>query len=402
MRRADETIFRRVNHGDMSRQSSRRTSRRAVLGALATASTTAVAGCGYRPGRGDVVWRRPREGAAAHFVDDIVVELKHGETRSVPDRLLSVPHSTLVERDPVDGEAYGEVGLSGPSDFTMDVTGGLVLVLDDRGQDPDPEPGTYSLPDVASLTEAGFVREWTFEAEVRNAAVDSDRAYVLSESDTLVGSSIGAPDPFLTRSVTPSGDEEAVTALAANERGCVVAFAGVDGRLSLQGYSPEGDARFVLAETPPEWSADDWPPRWPIHLELVDDVLVFGGPDVVLFDAASGDFLEWVDAPPGRSTISRDESTAYVASGSELYAYDVDERTMRWTHEIDASVNGYAPVVAVMGDAVVFQVGATAVVLGRERGGVQREYEFENRTVIGGTDEILTLVGEDNLFGQVR
>lgn len=346
------------------------------LASLATAGTVGLAGCGYRPGGGDVRW-----------------EVNVGTGGYQPDDVLAGDDGTLftVNRSSRgfdwDAEEWGQY-----ADLTAyDATSGR-----ERGEaqtEPVGRPAVggrtlYVGHEDGGLTAFGADGETRWRAETdgpaRGVAASADRVYAVTDGDELVAF---APDDGERLWSADSDDSGGDVALAGTVDGTYVHREATATSTEVTAFAPDGERRWsatlsaggvgnarpVLVDdtlyVPARGSLfaldrEDGDDRWSHSAgsrgsPAVADGAVYlsDGERVSALDAANGE-ERWRFAPEGwRARVSAPaaaEGVAYVGGRSALYALDGDGGSVRW--RVDSGEVRGAPIV----------VGRTVVVVSRD------------------------------------
>lgn len=320
-----------------------RCSRRGFLAALGTASV-ALAGCGYRPGGGDIRWREQAGGFG------------RADAVGVAGSTLYTVTASVLSYDFDASEWY-----SGGRVVAIRTTDGLERWTERF----EARFSTYTVEDdgVAAAFEGTVARfdadgvRWRTPAggDVTALAVAGDRVYARTTAPSLVVLADGErvretpldgttgerpPNPLVAagENLVLTGDDRGLVAFDSagsrrwrrdgRVRGVTVVDRGVyvvTGARLLALDPGSGDVR---------WRAEGIPAEDP---PLVTDGAVYAhGSDLVVFDRGgerrwSAGSLGYVDSESG---VAVDDSGVYVATESGLAAFDHDG-TRRWTVEYD-------------------------------------------------------------------
>jgi outer membrane protein assembly factor BamB len=320
-----------------------RCSRRRFLAALGAASASvALAGCGYRPGGGDIRWREQLAG------------LGRTDTVDVAGSTLYTVAASVLSYDFEASEWY-----SGGRVVAIRTTDGLERWTERF----EPRFSTYAVDadgvaaafdGTVARFDAGGLR-WRAPAggDVRALAVAGDRVYARTTAPSLVVLADGrrvAETPL----DGPTGDRPRDPLVAAGEglvvtgdaRGLVAFDPSGSQRWRRDGrvrgvtvtddgvYVATGERMLVLdpGSGDVRWRADGTPVT---HPPLVTDDAVYAhGNELVAFDRGgerrwSVDSLERVES---ESAVAVDDSGVYVAADPGLAAFDHDG-TRRWAVE---------------------------------------------------------------------
>lgn len=396
--------------------------RRALLCALATASTTSVAGCGYRGAPGDRLWERrvpetDRFGnpGATYLVDDVVLVVDRN-TIGVEDGRFT----TTVHRYGLDGgEERGSVDLPAQSSFEIPGRDAVLFVFEEREDAPE---------DAAVVTASGRLRTLSVPREVMVAAAGPDGLYVVSPANELSGPTGAGDDRFET--ALPAARDQSTTyaRVAVSDAGCAVAVLGTDGRMHVQAFSLDGDRRWATDRSAPS-SGLAWGHSRSFRLALVDDAVVLVGPDVVVFDADAGSVRATAKGSTRPAALRVGEDAVYVGAGSTVHAFDRESWSKRWSYTIERGRQwrrdddrsdwgrdvpdgfgdrggggqhlGAGPRVAPVPDGVVFEVDDAVTELAAD-GSVRWKRRFRGERLLGAQADAVVFRTPDGLVARRR
>lgn len=310
--------------------------RRPFLGALASASATALGGCGYRSAPGDRRWSRtvPDSGwsgssGSAYLVDDVILAVERRAAAIGNDDQMF--QTTIHRFGAGDGEELGTVELGVRSAFEVPQDDTVLFVLGETGETND---------GITVVTPSGSSRKVSTTVDVQTAIMGSDGLYVVSESNQLSGPEGATGDDsdgnrFAVMLPTTLSSAAAYVEIAATETGCTVALLGADERMHVQSFTPRGERRWAIDRDGPPEAGREWSDARSFVLELVDDALVYAGPDVVVFDAKTGSVRATASGSARPTAVDTGERTVYVGAGSTLHAFDRRTWSKRWSYTVE-------------------------------------------------------------------
>lgn len=409
-----------------------------------------VAGCGYRPARGDVRWRTPKRYDDVFLFDDAIL----GTDWRKEVRVLEPnndPGATTVPIEDVTGDLDGGddmgswdyydrthvgtiraergVELDGIAAFARCTGDALYLHtypdtnpdrVDEwdkhpRG-DPPEDASTFSLVKatptvtleerVPTATERsdGYGAEppTTVDTtattvgsnELVDVAVGGDRAYTATQDGSLVGYTTDLDEAFVEYDVVgaTADDDGSFVDLAADDDGCAF-LTGANGR-TLKRHGAAG--------------SHSWTTRVPAaasdSVVAVPGTVCTVGSRVAVFDAGTGD-RRFVtdDLGAAVTTVATDDRSLYVGTDGRLQAVDVDPGGVRWRFP-DASAGGSSvdEPVEVVDDVVIFGTGGRVVALDATDGSVLYEHASPDATFVGATSNALVFEAGDEYVARYR
>jgi len=339
------------------------TSRRRFLGAVGSAlAIGGLAGCGYRPGGGDVRWRADGDfstvrGRALAVTDGLVVTVADSTTSFDIEReewvdggeiaAYSTEDGSELWSDKLDADLSGHAVGDGIAAVGVD---GTIVRYDDDG------------------------RQWAFEVSepLVALAVAGEWAYALTESGALVAASNGVERWWVDLDVAATGDDASEPMVAASTQTVVCEVGG-----SVRGFGPSGQRR---------WSKSELDAR---SLSVVDgEVFVSAGHGLAAIDSSTG-AVRWIGDERIR-TFAVTPDTVYGVADLDLYAYD-RSGDRRWS-TADGSTGDEADAVAdatdymgrVAADAGAVYVDSSRGLTALDAGDGRVCWRVENRSISGG------------------
>lgn len=358
------------------------TSRRRFLGAVGSAlAVGGLAGCGYRPGGGDVRWRTERIGG---LTPRNGIEVTEG-------LLVTVDESTMgYDFDSEEFTRGGAVTAYATED-------GSELWSDSLGS----ELSCHAIGDGGGAVgvDGTVVRygadgeRWRvdLDASLVALAVVDGRAYALTETDTLVACVDGSERWRVALEADADDGRGFGPSVAAGDDVVVCSVGGV-----VVGLAPDGKRRFHQSEAGVR------------ELSVVDgSVFVVTGHGLATVDSGSGSITWLTEGRIGRFAVTPD--TVYGAFDAELVAYD-RSGDRRWSTGGGGRSNGrdgddtdYMGRVAADADGVFVDSSRGLTSLAPDDGSVR--WRAQNRILSDGpflVDDGVLVVEEDDLVCHYR
>lgn len=280
------------------------TSRRRFLVGVGTAATAGgLAGCGYRPGGGDIRWRADGDFAtfptrALDVTDGLVVTVADSTTSFDIEREEWIHGGEVTAYSTADGSRVWSDRLDGELSCHTVGDGGAAVGFD----------GT-----VVRYAAGG--RQWGVDlgaSLLALAVADGDRTYALTDTGDLVACAGGAERWRVDLEPELGADDGGFEPAVAASHETVVCWVGG----STLAFDTGGRRR---------WSQPDINVR---RFSFVDGaVFASGGGGVATFDGATGD-LRWITDDGGGFTVTAD--AVYSAYDTKLRAYD-HSGSLRWS-----------------------------------------------------------------------
>lgn len=280
------------------------TSRRHVLGLVASGLATSLAGCGYRPGGGDIQWRHASVSERRNVKTSGLIRgayITVTEPLSFYDSFGSVHEGRITAYAIDTGQQVLEASLSNPVERVTIGDDGVVVAADRT---------------VTAYGLDGKRWDLTLGTPVEGVAVGEGHVFALTGDGELIA--LAGGNERWRRNLRPeTTDSEGVGRLVAGDRTALVT---VGDRVIC--FSPDGARRWTAADRS-------------LFQVRVEGGLIFARTtsSTVVLDPGSGETR--FRAPMGTKSIAVTDDSVYCLTSGALLAFD-RSGGRRWTRTADA------------------------------------------------------------------
>jgi outer membrane protein assembly factor BamB len=352
-------------------------SRRSVLGALATGASTALAGCGYRPGLGERAWREPTTADAAYLVGDAVALVDH--VAPGPERSVIEERGEVRFLDASSGDERGSgfinvtFGASAPGDRGVFAAGSRSNV---SAFDADGDVRWATVP------EGGIVVDLASHDGLLGATTSTGYLYALDAGS--------GERRFRTQFVDRSGEGDGDASVAVGAGAGGFAVASRDDGWRVAGYDRRGGRRWTREVA----SSTVTSPRvrdGRAYVRTADRLLGF--------DVRTGDLTLELPLRLRRPLRFADDGRfAYATALQEVVAVDVDAGAVAWRHRVGGDGDVSEASVPAPGGGSVFVHSRRGLVELDARTGAVRERAtgVQYGESVGATPDVLVAIEDDD------